>query len=94
MTTTHQSQHTPGPWTYYKTLDGKHHVDLPGDGAADVVGANAPNNARLIAAAPELLEALKAIVDTCDTSPSNRPSALDVILSRIARQVIAKAEGQ
>lgn len=59
-------QHTPGPWSYNQDEGGQHgHVistgeyiiaDLPdaGDGAAPHTEANA----RLIAAAPELLEAL------------------------------------
>src|SRR5271156_3480565 len=70
MTTT---QHTPGPWTYtyapYTTQDGK---ELPafeihgeGEKVCDTVEDQPieaqEGNARLIAAAPELLEALEFV---------------------------------
>jgi hypothetical protein len=80
--------HTPGPWTLHRGYD-----------RYGVAGANRENvaqvmchsgffpgdaNARLIAAAPDMLEALKAI----EPSISNRQKLAQ------ARAAIAKAEGK
>ena len=66
--------HTPGPWELHSPTDGE---PKTGDGTYCVTGwhggviaeitpkdgRNTPDNARLIAAAPELLAALKSMVD-------------------------------
>lgn len=69
------TKHTPGPWVAcgygdYSDYDGKCRVVL-GEGGdirtAVVLGFDTPENeanARLIAAAPDLLEALQDILDT------------------------------
>ena len=98
-------KHTPGPWeadfeTYPIMVRSQSEtwplVDELGneEGRAGVFIANTGDNkanARLIAAAPELLEALKQIVNVWDTNP-------DVItyaeLTRSARAAIAKATGE
>lgn len=59
-------KHTPGPWRYAKTENGKYSIHSWGPlaycaGESDY-GDRALSNARLIAAAPELLAALQAIV--------------------------------
>lgn len=81
--------HTPGPW----------HI---GDGTR-IIGANSQRvsvcddnhatpglaNARLIAAAPDLLAALKAIADTtCNHGPN------EVCCRDLARSAIASARGE
>lgn len=94
--------HTPGPWNYRpeKLHDDVHHV--AGRGPEVAVGlrftihvpANGPTRdeeaeatARLIAAAPEMLEALRAFADEAE-----RESAFPSEVAA-ARAAIAKAEG-
>jgi len=91
------AQHTPGPWSY-KAEGGRFIIDnQPGRAIACTAGFEPTNeaNARLIAAAPELLEAaetvlagLNARIDAAD------PSAVP-IFSGIAdlHSAIAKARG-
>ena len=60
-----QTKHTPGPWIYSE-VKGDHVVHGPeGDCITWCNGVRAPNaaNARLIAAAPDLLAALRTMVD-------------------------------
>jgi hypothetical protein len=55
------AQHTPGPWTTLKTFGGVTHIMAKNDKSiATLRGYKHPysTNARLIAAAPELLELL------------------------------------
>ena len=85
---------TPGPWTHEGQGDITGIENDPGNGCVGKVdvacvylrtvpGRN-ESNARLIAAAPEMLRALRAIVEE-----SNDPGAVDC-----ARAAIAKAEGE
>jgi hypothetical protein len=82
-------QHTPGPWTIADKTDIR-----DGDGLiARVATAWAGNgiinaNARLIAAAPELLEALEKMLGDFSTY-----GALEVEAAK-ARAAIAKARGE
>ena len=64
------SKHTPGPWRY---MAGTHsHYDSEGKAIARVYGPRGIDcsrrdaNARLIAAAPDLLEALKGMLSRTD----------------------------
>lgn len=89
------SGHTPGPWHLVGSLPGirhKVHFDEYGHGwsiAHVCNGDCAEENARLIAAAPELLEALIELAEAGeDAWGADRPCV------RIAKQVIAKATGQ
>lgn len=91
------AKHTPGPW---KAIEGNrgwqiHTDNKAGKGAANVnhwianikcesCQAHEEGNARLIAAAPGLLEALKYIAKTWP----------DDFAARHARVAIAKAEGR
>ena len=89
-------KHTPGPWriemkdNYMKLYMPASRLD--GDVARGYVGEA---NARLIAAAPELLEACEALARLCErfgvnpVTVSGGPSSLDR-----ARAAIAKAEGE
>ena len=94
-------QHTPGPWEAKVPGTIVAHSDkcvVRGedsviDWVATVQVSNMPAwraNAHLIAAAPELLEALRGIVDSFETCPENLHSELFTA----ARAAIAKAEGR
>lgn len=75
--------HTPGPWTLFDRL-------VQGRGGAPVAAVHGPHayaNARLIAAAPELLEALKAALSYADMEMHHE--TVDEYWA-----LIAKAEGR
>lgn len=69
-----KTQHTPGPWRYVREngspTTGPHMISgaIPGYLAEvrDCGSGDVAANARLIAAAPELLEALRLVVDTVE----------------------------
>ena len=81
------TKHTPGPWTIGRIGDGTEHT-APIEGAGTTVGyvemhsfdddeTTTPEqaaNARLIAAAPDLLEALWAAYETRDNMPNGKVS--------------------
>lgn len=89
------SEHTPGPWAY-ENYRGTVHVFVDNEGGTPsickLVGNDKDANARLIAAAPDLLEALEDLFCVADEAyegdgkfawnPSN------------ARAAIAKARGE
>ncbi len=91
------STHTPGPWKWFDYPDGRkllsgrnraviHCPDAP-------IGIDEPDM-NLIAAATDLLEALKALVDKterCD-NPSDEGVSSDDECMVTARAAIAKAE--
>ncbi len=94
-----KTQHTPGPWTYRQAYDngeptafevdaGRGNVATVATGAGDVDREEA--NARLIAAAPDLLAALKQ----CTHFIENSGSAEEFFITREAwRNAITKAIG-
>mgnify|MGYP001558852063 FL=1 len=103
------TKHTPGPWKYQKPRGHQHAIDrkyevvapINGGGESVIVGEHTgvdclnEANARLIAAAPDLLAALQAIEDSLQTSDG----AFDWINSKEtvaafadARAAIAKAK--
>lgn len=90
------SAHTPGPWEIrrYPRVGGST-KDLMGNGGGFVVKLDGASdaNARLIAAAPELLEALKALV-VMDKQLLESCGIGDTAVLIQARAAIAKAEGQ
>lgn len=85
-------KHTPGPWVAHPFGDNCYEI-LAGDTTVcDVPDSpwnpdRVEHDARLIAAAPELLAALKRLVEYCDNH-----SDYDAIGE--ADRVIAKAEGR
>jgi hypothetical protein len=88
-------QHTPGPW--FVTPDGHavYEKDVFGYRADTICGLPSRSdsraaNARLIAAAPELLTALEALLDRDPAPPLEKIGAVYVN----ARAAIAKARGQ
>jgi hypothetical protein len=87
-------EHTPGPWSY-SVYDGSNHckIYLHGLGRADHIkgsdslqGYCGEANARLIAAAPQLLEKLEKLMGIVE---NNRLADYDEF-----REVIAKARGR
>ena len=80
------SKHTPGPWTFVHEggIDGGYFIDAKEDVVVLPRGRLNEADARLIAAAPDLLAALKAVMEAAEKwSP-----AIDQ-----GRAAIAKAEG-
>ena len=87
------TKHTPGPWAVYGTLHpGEFIIHQGGHGLAVTRRANGSGNAnaRLIAAAPELLEALRKLVAYVDENVASRD--VDPHMDR-AEAAIAKATG-
>lgn len=85
------SQHTPGPWAIRKNIYGS--LDLFGDGGSRIVGSqfllmNQEANARLIAAAPDMLETLREC-DAMLASGESDPASMAELLAGIARKVSA-----
>jgi len=91
MSTT-KAAHTPGPW----------HADKSGAGwevrpnrnvhAVTILGHEDEANARLIAAAPEMLEALTQLSKWCDDNLNGCPAELGRIQD-LAEAAIQKARG-
>ena len=95
----HKSFHTEGPWHYREGHNGEFLITCESGGFAPIARVkgdkrttlkDAKANARLIAAAPELLAALYAMMDNCYD-----PDRDDDIVQAFdaARDAIAKAEG-
>lgn len=94
-------KHTPGPWTITSWATGA--VNGPHDRmVASVYGDHADcqrderqdANARLIAAAPDLLEALRKVRDWMDDPVENMRCPVDMELASAIRIAVAKAEGR
>lgn len=100
--------HTPGPWRVSEEVGGAVVSEKPVEGMlqggddTDYYGGYlicesvTRANARLIAAAPDLLEACHAFCRTMAFTPSSIPGALEADLNaayEAARAAIAKAEG-
>lgn len=98
----HQATHTPGPWTVSnigEVFAGKNtRICNPDQTGVDGM---AKANARLIASSPDLLTALKNLLDVQDVDEhdsseemlSNPHETKDCVLC-VAREAIAKAEGK
>jgi len=101
------SRHTPGPWSVGNTDPLLFGVKR-GNGMAPIgfvygpsfpersaLGSEALANARLIAAAPDLLEALQMIYsETADYIRLNNLGGMDNQCMKLSRAAIAKATGE
>jgi hypothetical protein len=89
------SKHTPGPW-HTLTVYADHEVRTSESQLVAVVSAlrcESEENARLIAAAPDLLEALELCLSIVRLQNGNRHSDINEIIGT-ARSAIAKATGE
>ncbi len=106
-------KHTPGPWhvdpkaaeeSFFEDVSILRHDGLAVAVAVhngDIIPPEPEANARLIAAAPDLLEALKPFAECCDSIGREIPDSKDTSSwtfqagdFRRARAAIAKAEGR
>ena len=99
------TQHTIGPFSVYENAPGNKHRFLIHDSAGQTVAAttgdpdHAPDyyralaNARLIAAAPDLLDTLQRFVTACDAYLPEPTHQAFCGLFASARAAIAKATG-
>jgi hypothetical protein len=98
------SKHTPGPWVIYPGTDGTEICAVtmaPGLPIRQVIahpvrGANWIDNARVLAASPDMLAALKSFVALCPSPEGlggHAPIGAFITISHKARAAIAKAEG-
>jgi hypothetical protein len=96
------SKHTPGPWHYrvHGVHEGEYTIRCQTYGYAPLAivrgdkrstKAQAYENARLIAAAPDLLEALEGMLDNCYDTERDDATFKAVVFARAA---IAKATGE
>lgn len=95
------SKHTPGPWTFRRARSGEHRWWIEGPGGdekpwyiAETAGRGQENeaNARLIAAAPELLAALQDFIAMGQQYGWDDATTGRAILMNVGRRAIAKAE--
>lgn len=87
------SKHTPGPWTIKPvTADKVYPHGVVGDDLCRLAKVVCEGDARLIAAAPELLAALERMVRASVNQPEDTPEAHTA--RREARAVIARAKGE
>ena len=94
-----QKTHTPGPWQFGKVSQlpafslpiEYQRIYMPDNDAAFVSGSHAEANARLIAAAPELLEALEELL-TAEKLDDDDP-ILDCARGK-AKSAISRAKGE
>lgn len=91
------TNHTPGPWTIEETgqgfpeiVSGKYHIALSG-GSVRFSTSEAMANARLIAAAPDLLDALWHIAAWLSDPNMNNENIRH--FRGLAERAIKKAEG-
>jgi hypothetical protein len=91
------SKHTPGPWIVYEFVDGydirapeaECYVATASDPEAVWGAIGREEDACLIAAAPDLLEALENLLKVHEGEGGTQHNAVDM-----ARAVIAKAKGE
>ena len=93
------SEYTKGPWTYQ--VDGRNATGRVETLGGLVVGSTvgftveeAKANARLIAAAPELLEALQTLVDDCIHASVSMDYNYGEFDLKAAEAAILKAKGE
>jgi hypothetical protein len=93
--------HTPGPWHTIGALADRPLVEAEDGGmVADLVeredDAETRANAILIAAAPELLEALRKCLSAFSVSATSLPEDRQAVIEAVrqAHDAIAKAEGK
>lgn len=102
-----QGQHTPGPWTVSRSkmeTDGAFDYAISADGVlvlAEAFGRDAKGgwppseaNARLIAAAPDMEDGYRRILESVGMRPGHVAYLSRADIEAIARAAIARAEGR
>lgn len=84
--------HTPGPWEPVDTKTGGFHVYA--DSSTHVASWMSLDNARLIAAAPDLLAACKDVVELLEGIDPDHVQGSGPRKMEYAKKAIAKAEGR
>lgn len=90
------TRHTPGPWVIQWGHQGTRPLNIHNNDVNIVTGMGrkahpeAVQNARLIAAAPDLLDALQSIVDDYEFCKSGAYGDRSAIYAATARDAIAK----
>jgi hypothetical protein len=98
-------KHTPGPWETSRDATPEWHTQVTvyaeATGKRVATVFETPANARLIAAAPELLEALRWALSVLDKSEEHHPGSIHRMLNDVgeqrwkeARYFAEKAEGR
>lgn len=99
------TKHTPGPWIVKTAINGDRGIVAPGIGILaecfvairnmDEVSPECEANARLIAAAPGLLEALEEMIELASPNIYPQPDKSQSGWAKLqrARAAIAKAKG-
>ena len=91
------TKHTPGPWTVQWSVDdfGNDTNDITAPGTTVASDVQSYEDARLIAAAPDLLAALADIISWGEQATGHSMDAGNAReCARIARAAIAKAQGE
>lgn len=94
-----ESKHTPGPWKSFQRLsqDGLPEIVVTAENGCPIAvvsnHAEFKANTRLIAAAPELLEALKVCAALINIQNGNLHQDVNAILD-VTKAAVAKAEGR
>jgi len=91
-----ETKHTPGPWKAYESADAGW-FDIESEGGLDVLGYEGcakEANARLIAAAPDLIEALDTLTLVVGMTPMKGNLEALQEAQDMARAAIKKATGQ
>jgi hypothetical protein len=90
------SAHTPGPWSVFKaaTENGEFSINATGPYIAETIGGIAEEeaNANLIAAAPDLLEALQSVVNAWE-EPDLGWEAAEKVHAAIAKATLTATRG-
>jgi hypothetical protein len=90
--------HTPGPWRVHSEVPNR--IILNGSACYEVECSTSESalcnhaDMRLIAAAPELLAALRDVADDCERRLRKGKDQGDLDTLRVCRRAIAKAEGR
>ena len=106
MTPTTPAQHTPGPWTWMSDYARGDMIDGPDrmPVAAVAIDCRKPNvsaaNARLIAQAPAMLEALRGLCDAIAAEAPKTPAGSPMFWQRVghadarARAILRAVDGE
>lgn len=97
MSHTTTTTHTPGPWTAYNGHVGTERAGVNGPNGNQICRTRKYDDARLIAAAPALLDALRALCDEYEISAEQEAKQGDengLKCIKQARAAIAAATGE